>query len=406
MCVAGVHEERPAAGSALAAAAFRRGRLDLEGTPPASDSSACLVLSVARAGVAVGPLVAGVIGSRCSYDAWGDTANTAHRMAYYTEANTARCTRATRDLIADGPFSFPWSGTAFVKGKGLLEVFTLAGAEPLPPRGARPDREDRYPPSRDEEEEEEGGPVPVRPGRSLAARLLWKALGYMGVSPLNGAPSMLRLAFASAEAEMAFWERRRAASLGALRQALLLGLCHALAWPLLWLGARYPPAELRRCLVLRYLLQGSPAAAAALLALLYPHTALQHARALVLVPSLATAVYLGLQLAWLGADDSSEFPNPGQAASVHVADLQFFSYYFHMMPGPIVPFLHRLPWDAALVALYAGGQHRRVGAAAEGAHELLIHLLVLALPIMPTPWVKPMAFRRAPLGPPVSPGAC
>lgn len=78
-----------------------------------------------RIGIASGPLVAGVIGQRrFSFDLWGDTVNTASRMASLAEPGTTRITEATREMLGDQVLVAPVAPLE-VKGKGLLPTYRL-----------------------------------------------------------------------------------------------------------------------------------------------------------------------------------------------------------------------------------------------------------------------------------------
>ncbi len=80
-----------------------------------------------RIGVASGPLVAGVIGRRrFSFDLWGDTVNTASRMASLAERGTIQLTEATRALLGDEASVEPRPKIE-VKGKGLMTTYQLTG---------------------------------------------------------------------------------------------------------------------------------------------------------------------------------------------------------------------------------------------------------------------------------------
>ncbi len=78
-----------------------------------------------RVGIASGPLVAGVIGSRrFSYDLWGDTVNTAARMAGLAEPGSVIVADSTAILL-DGAATLESRGETDVKGKGPMKVWRL-----------------------------------------------------------------------------------------------------------------------------------------------------------------------------------------------------------------------------------------------------------------------------------------
>ncbi len=78
-----------------------------------------------RVGIASGPLVAGVIGSRrFSYDLWGDTVNTAARMAGLAEPGSVVVADSTASLL-DGVATLESRGESEVKGKGPMKVWRL-----------------------------------------------------------------------------------------------------------------------------------------------------------------------------------------------------------------------------------------------------------------------------------------
>lgn len=78
-----------------------------------------------RVGIASGPLVAGVIGRRrFSYDLWGDTVNTAARMAGLAEPGSVIVADSTASLL-DGAAHLESRGETEVKGKGPMKVWHL-----------------------------------------------------------------------------------------------------------------------------------------------------------------------------------------------------------------------------------------------------------------------------------------
>jgi guanylate cyclase len=83
-----------------------------------------------RVGIATGPLVAGVIGRRrFSYDIWGDTVNTASRMAGVAEPGGIRVAPETAAMLGVG-WQLEREGEVEVKGKGSMTTFRLSGASP------------------------------------------------------------------------------------------------------------------------------------------------------------------------------------------------------------------------------------------------------------------------------------
>ncbi len=80
-----------------------------------------------RVGIASGALVAGVIGRRrFSYDVWGDTVNTASRMASIAEPGGVVVTAETAAVLADS-FRVEPMPDVTVKGKGVLRPYRLVG---------------------------------------------------------------------------------------------------------------------------------------------------------------------------------------------------------------------------------------------------------------------------------------
>jgi adenylate cyclase len=80
-----------------------------------------------RIGVATGPVVAGVIGERrIGFDLWGDTVNTASRMATHADPGTIQLTDTTVRALPASYRVIP-RGEIEVKGKGRLTVHALVG---------------------------------------------------------------------------------------------------------------------------------------------------------------------------------------------------------------------------------------------------------------------------------------
>ena len=80
-----------------------------------------------RIGIASGPVVAGVVGSRkFFYDVWGDAVNTASRMESTGEAGKIQVAPATRELLGER-FAFEERGVVEVRGKGPVRTWWLLG---------------------------------------------------------------------------------------------------------------------------------------------------------------------------------------------------------------------------------------------------------------------------------------
>ncbi|HKH34229.1 MAG TPA: adenylate/guanylate cyclase domain-containing protein [Beijerinckiaceae bacterium] len=87
---------------------------------------------ILRIGIAAGPVMAGVIGTRkFSYDVWGDPVNLAARLENSCEANCIHVSSEIRERLAGG-FEFRSRGLTDIKGLGRQETFFLVGPREAP----------------------------------------------------------------------------------------------------------------------------------------------------------------------------------------------------------------------------------------------------------------------------------
>lgn len=84
-----------------------------------------------RAGIHIGPVVAGVIGDRrLAYDVWGSTVNIASRMESSGKPGKIHVTDSYRQIVAD-KFEFEPLGSIELKGAGLHKTYFLSGKTDL-----------------------------------------------------------------------------------------------------------------------------------------------------------------------------------------------------------------------------------------------------------------------------------
>ena len=124
MVVSGVPRPRPDHVEALACFALEMANTAAQLTDPLGDT---LPL---RIGMATGPVVAGVVGSRrFFYDVWGDAVNVASRMETTGSIGRIQVPETVYQCLKEN-FELEERGTIDVKGKGLMRTWYLVGRAP------------------------------------------------------------------------------------------------------------------------------------------------------------------------------------------------------------------------------------------------------------------------------------
>ncbi len=121
MVVSGVPRARADHAAALADLALEM-RQALAGLVDAQGQAVAV-----RIGIASGPVVAGVVGTRrFFYDVWGDAVNVAARMEQTGEPGTIQVAPQTAALLEE-QFVLQARGAVEVRGKGAMRIFVLVG---------------------------------------------------------------------------------------------------------------------------------------------------------------------------------------------------------------------------------------------------------------------------------------
>lgn len=80
------------------------------------------------AGINIGPVVAGVIGTRKpQYDIWGNAVNVASRMDSTGVMDHIQVTEDVYEIVKDRAYNLTCRGTINVKGKGTMVTYLMPG---------------------------------------------------------------------------------------------------------------------------------------------------------------------------------------------------------------------------------------------------------------------------------------
>ncbi|HEX9905764.1 MAG TPA: adenylate/guanylate cyclase domain-containing protein [Propylenella sp.] len=126
MAVAGLPEPQPDDAARLA-------RMALRMQAAADETARAFGVDLRlRIGIALGPVMAGIIGrDRFGYDVWGDPVNLAARLESTGEPGRIQVSGAFRERLGDD-FAFAYRGSIDIRGVGAADTFFLVG----PARGA------------------------------------------------------------------------------------------------------------------------------------------------------------------------------------------------------------------------------------------------------------------------------
>lgn len=81
-----------------------------------------------RVGINIGPVVAGVIGSRKpQYDIWGNAVNVASRMDSTGLMDHIQVTEDVYEILKDKNYPLKCRGSINVKGKGTMTTYLMSG---------------------------------------------------------------------------------------------------------------------------------------------------------------------------------------------------------------------------------------------------------------------------------------